>query len=63
MAQLRSAGADVSAFEPVEVSGIAGTSVEEIYGYDVVCRLLQRYPGKIRMVLDRYEPTGRTAAG
>lgn len=62
VAQLRSAGADLSAFEPVEVSGIAGTSVEEIYGYDVVSRLLQRYPGEIRMVLDRYEPTGRTAA-
>ena len=62
VAQLRSAGADVSAFEPVEVSGIAGTSVEEIYGYDVICRLLQRYPGKIQMVLDRYESTDRTAA-
>jgi hypothetical protein len=60
--RLRSAGADLSAFEPVEVSGIAGTSVEEILGYDVVCRLLKLHPGKIRAVWDRYEPTGRTAA-
>ncbi|HYL80275.1 MAG TPA: hypothetical protein VEU07_05650, partial [Candidatus Acidoferrum sp.] len=60
--ELRSAGADLTAFEPAEVSGIAETSVEEIFGYDVVCRLLQRYPGKMRALLDRYEPTGRTAA-
>lgn len=59
---LRTAGADLSAFESAEVSGIAGTSVEEVFGYDVVCRLLQRYRGKIRMVWDRYEPNGRTAA-
>ncbi|HSB80425.1 MAG TPA: hypothetical protein VLM91_16720 [Candidatus Methylomirabilis sp.] len=62
VARLRSAERDLSAFEPVEVSGIAGTSVEEIYGYDVVCRLLERHPGKIRILLNRYEPTGRTAA-
>jgi hypothetical protein len=60
--QLRSAGTDLSAFEPAEVSGIAGTAVEEIFGYDVVCRLLKLHPGRIRAVWDRYEATGRTAA-
>ncbi|HSB69709.1 MAG TPA: hypothetical protein VLT62_10285 [Candidatus Methylomirabilis sp.] len=61
VAQLRSAGANCSAFDPPEVSGIAGTAVEEVFGYDVVRRLLERHPGKVRAAWDRYEPGSRTA--
>lgn len=61
VAQLRSAGLDGSAFDPPEVSGIAGTAVEEVFAFDVVRRLHERHPGRVRAAWDRYEPGSRTA--
>jgi hypothetical protein len=53
---------DLSPFDRPEVSGIAGTSVTEIFGYDVVRWLLRRFPGRLRAEWEGYEPSGHTAA-
>src|SRR5512146_659635 len=62
VAQLRSSGADVSAFDEMETSGIAGTTTEEVFGFDVLRSLLKRYPGKLGAVWDGYDNPARMAA-
>jgi hypothetical protein len=42
------AGADLSAFDEVEVAGIAGTRIETDYSFDVVRWLVRRFPGRVR---------------
>jgi hypothetical protein len=53
--KLRSASVDLAALEPLEVSGIAGTSIEDALSYDVVSWLARRFPDHTEIVWDGYE--------
>ncbi|MGB9235408.1 MAG: hypothetical protein WCC04_13415, partial [Terriglobales bacterium] len=53
---LRQAGADMDAFDPLEVSGIAGTQMEDTLSFDVAHWLAQRMPGQVEIAWDNYEP-------
>src|SRR5271157_4749495 len=53
---LRKAGADMDDFEPIEVSGIAGTQMEDTLSFDVASWLIQRMPGKVEIAWEDYEP-------
>src|ERR1051326_9037275 len=52
--QLSQAGADMEQFDPLEVSGIAGTSMEDTLSFDVVRWLVRRLPGKVEIVWKDY---------
>ncbi|HTX54607.1 MAG TPA: hypothetical protein VMD08_14455 [Candidatus Baltobacteraceae bacterium] len=49
---LREAGADLSPLDPLEVSGIAGTVIEDKLNYDVTRWLSQRSPAHVDAVWD-----------
>jgi len=53
---LREAGADMDAFEPIEVSGIAGTQMEDTLSFDVASWLVKRMPGQVEIAWENYEP-------
>ena len=53
---LRKAGADMDAFDPLEVSGIAGTRMEDTLSFDLAQWLVRRMPGKVEIAWDNYEP-------
>ena len=53
--RLRKAGADMDDFDPLEVSGIAGTSMQDTLGYDLVHWLVRRMPGKVAIVWNDYD--------
>ena len=53
---LRKAGANMDAFDPLEVSGIAGTTMEDTLSFDVALWLIRRMPGKVEIAWDNYEP-------
>jgi hypothetical protein len=60
--QLRTAGADMNDFDPLEVSGIAGTSMQDTLGYDLVRWLVKRMPGKVEIAWDDYDDERAMAA-
>ena len=51
--QLEKAGADVDDFDPLEVSGIAGTAMQDTLSFDVVRWLVTRVP-EVEIVWDDY---------
>jgi hypothetical protein len=53
---LRKSGADMDAFEPIEVSGIAGTQMEDTISFDLARWLVRRLPGKVEIAWDHYDP-------
>src|ERR1700722_14708072 len=55
---LRKAGADMDDFDTFEVSGVAGTEMEDRLSFDVARWLVntKRAPGKIEIAWDNYEP-------
>jgi hypothetical protein len=53
---LRKAGTDMDDFEPIEVSGIAGTQMEDALSFDVASWLIKRMPGKVEIAWENYEP-------
>jgi hypothetical protein len=53
---LRKAGANMDDFEPIEVSGIAGTEMEDTLSFDVASWLIQRLPGKVEIAWEHYDP-------
>jgi hypothetical protein len=55
---LRKAGADMEAFDTFEVSGIAGTQMEDTLSFDVANWLIniRRMPGKVEIAWENYEP-------
>jgi len=53
---LRKAGAGVDDFEPIEVSGIAGTEMEDTLSFDVASWLIKRMPGKVEIAWENYDP-------
>src|SRR5208282_5360370 len=50
------AGANMDDFEPIEVSGIAATEMEDTLSFDVANWLIQRMPGKVEIAWENYEP-------
>jgi hypothetical protein len=53
---LRQRGADMSAFDTFEFSGIAGTTMEDTLSFDVARWLVRRMPGQVEIAWDNYEP-------
>ncbi|MGB9203435.1 MAG: hypothetical protein WCB94_05600 [Terriglobales bacterium] len=54
--RLHENGAEMNAFEPIEVSGIAGTEMEDTLSFDVARWLIQRMPDKVEIAWENYEP-------
>ncbi len=52
---LRKAGADMDDFDPLEVSGIAGTNMQDTLGFDLARWLVKRLPGKVEIVWHDYD--------
>src|SRR4029077_16806485 len=52
---LRRAGADMDDFDPLEVSGIAGTTMQDALGLDLVRWLVKRLPGKVEIAWNDYD--------
>jgi hypothetical protein len=59
---LRAAGADMSVFDPEQVSGIAGTTMQDTWNYDVVRWLARRFPRNVSIDWTDYDQEGRLAA-
>jgi hypothetical protein len=53
---LRKAGANMDDFDTFEVSGIAGTRMEDTLSFDVARWLIKRMPGKVEIAWKNYEP-------
>ena len=53
---LRKAGAVLDDFDTFEVSGVAGTEMEDTLSFDVAGWLLKRVPGKVEIAWEIYEP-------
>lgn len=58
IARLRGAGADLSALEDPEISGIAGTAFSAIFTYRIACYLAARYPKAVEIDWEAYENAG-----
>jgi hypothetical protein len=52
---LRTAGTDMEEFDPLEVSGIAGTTMQDTLGFDLMRWLVKRIPRKLEIAWDDYE--------
>jgi hypothetical protein len=55
VAGLRTAGADLSPFDPLEVSGIDGTTIEATFSFDEAGWLANRFPRDVELVWGDYE--------
>ncbi len=53
---LRKAGADMADFEPIEVSGIAGTQMEDTLSFEVARWLMKRMPNQVEIAWQDYDP-------
>jgi hypothetical protein len=53
---LRNAGVDMDDFDTYEVSGIAGTQMEDTLSFDVARWLVQRMTDKVEIAWENYEP-------
>ncbi len=53
---LRKAGADMDSFDTFEVSGVAGTQMEDTLSFDVASWLIKRLPAKVEIAWESYEP-------
>jgi len=53
---LRKGGPDMDDFDTFEVSGIAGTQMEDTLSFDVASWLIKRMPGKVEIAWENYEP-------
>ncbi len=60
--RLRAAGADMSEFDPEQVSGIAGTTMQDTWNYDVVRWLARLFPRNVAIDWTDYDQEGRLAA-
>jgi len=60
--RMEESGADMSAFEPEDVSGMASTTVWDTFTYEVARWLWRKYPGSLTAELDEEEHSGRMAA-
>ncbi len=53
---LHKVGANMDAFEPIEVSGISGTQMEDTLSFDVARWLIKRMPNQVEIAWENYEP-------
>jgi len=53
---LRQRGVATDAFDPLEVSGISGTVMEDTLSFDVARWLVHHFPGQVEIAWDNYEP-------
>lgn len=53
--RLRKSGADMDDFDPLEVSGIAGTVMQDALGFDLAQWLVKRMPGKVEIAWDDFD--------
>jgi hypothetical protein len=53
--RLRAAGADMDEFDPLEVSGIAGTVMQDALGFDLARWLVRHLPGKVDIAWDDFD--------
>ena len=60
--RLRASGADMSLFDPEQVSGIAGTTMQDTWNYDVIRWLARRFPRNVSIDWTDYVQEGRLAA-
>ncbi len=60
--RLRAAGADMEVFDPEQVSGIAGTTMQDTWNYDVIRWLARRFPRNVSIDWTDYDQEGRLAA-
>ena len=60
--RLRKSGADMDDFDPLEVSGIAGTVMQDALGFDLARWLVKRMPGKVEIAWDNFENERAIAA-
>ena len=61
--QLCAAGAAMDEFDPLEVSGIAGTTMQDALGFDLMRWLVRRMPGKVEIAWDDYDDERAMGAG
>ena len=61
--RLRAAGADMEEFDPLEVSGIAGTTMQDALGFDLMRWLIHRMRGKVEVAWDDYDDERAMGAG
>jgi len=59
---LRAAGMDMETFDPEQVSGIAGTTMQDTWNYDVVRWLARRFPRNVSISWTDYDQGSRLAA-
>jgi hypothetical protein len=59
---LNDAGADLSPMDSVEVSGLAGTFIEEAFSYQITRWLVRRYPSRLSIDWELHEEEYRLAA-
>jgi len=55
VARLRASAADMNLFDSEQFSGIAGTSIDDTFTYEVACWLVQRHANQLRMEWDLEE--------
>jgi len=60
--RLRAAGADMAVFDPEQVSGIAGTTMQDTWNYDVARWLARRFPRNVSIDWTDYDQEGRLSA-
>ena len=60
---LRASGADMDEFDPLEVSGIAGTTMQDVLGFDLMRWLIRRMPGKVEIAWDDYDDERAMGSG
>jgi hypothetical protein len=53
--RLRKMGADMDDFDPLEVSGIAGTVMQDALGFDLARWVVRRLPGKVEIAWDDFD--------
>ncbi len=56
VAESRQRGADLSAWDTFEFSGVAGTTMEDTLSFDVARWLIRRIPGRVEIAWDNFEP-------
>jgi hypothetical protein len=60
---LRELGADMDEFDPIEVSGIAGTTMQDTLGFDLMRWLVRHMPSKVEIAWDDYEDERAMGSG
>src|SRR6202171_5180186 len=60
--QLRQASVDMDELDPLEVSGLAGTKMQDTLSFDAARWLVRRLPGRVQIAWDNYEEERAMAA-